>query len=77
VSEYLPAYASESLRRFLAAWKEDFRLLHLSMRGIRMLTGMPDIFDMLIETDEAKGGDSEKEKLKKDLVEATKEGKLV
>ncbi|SRR6266478_1764195 len=74
--EYLPAYASESLRRFLAAWKEDFRLLHLSMRGIGMLTGMPGIFEALIETDEAKDGDSAKEKLKKDLVEAKDEGKL-
>ncbi len=76
MTEYLPAYASEALRRFLVTWEEDFRLLHLGMRGIGVLVGIPGIFEVLIDIDEAKDGGDEKEKLKRDLVKARKEAEL-
>src|SRR6266849_6355191 len=46
------------------------------MRGIGVLVGMPGIFEALIDTDEAKDGGDEKERLKKDLVRAKEEAEL-
>jgi hypothetical protein len=76
VPEYLPNYSSESLRRFMDEWNEDSHLLHLCMRGIRVLSGMPNIFSALIETDPEPQNQEQKEKLKKNLIEAKLEAEM-
>jgi len=68
----IPRYAALPLQRFIDSWESDFRLLHLSMRGIRVLTRMPGVFEALIP-----GTDSdETAKLTSDLSEAKKEAEL-
>jgi hypothetical protein len=72
MADSIPRYAAVPLQRFLDSWKSDFRLLHLSMRGIRVLTGMPGIFEALIP-----GSDPEEEaRLTSNLGEAKKEAEL-
>lgn len=68
----IPRYAAVPLQRFLDSWKSDFRLLHLSMRGIRVLTGMPGIFQALIPGAEPE----EQARLNSNLTEAKKEAEL-
>lgn len=70
--EYLPNYASAPLRRFLVSWESDFCLLHLSMRGISVLSGRPRVFEALIPGAEVE----EQEKLSTDLREARREAEL-
>jgi hypothetical protein len=43
----LPLYASAPLLGFLDYWEESFRLLHLCMGGISMITGVPRIVEVL------------------------------
>jgi hypothetical protein len=72
MADAIPRYAVVPLQRFLDSWKSDFRLLHLSMRGIHVLTGMPGIFETLIE-----GSDPEEHaELTSNLTEAKKEAEL-
>src|SRR5258706_1188649 len=65
----IPRYAAAPVQGFLDSWRSDFRLLHLSMRGIHVLTAMPGIFEALIPSSDP----TEVEKLNSDLVEAKKE----
>jgi hypothetical protein len=72
MAEFLPGYAAVPLQRFVDSWQGDFRLLHLSMRGIRVLTGMPGIFEVLIPD----SAPEEQAKLTSNLSEAKKEAEL-
>lgn len=45
--EFLPVYATGPLRRFLDYYEESLRLLHLSMRGISGLRGMPGLLKLV------------------------------
>jgi hypothetical protein len=70
--KYIPSYASEPVQLFLDSWKSNFRLLHLSMRGMRLLTGMPGVFETLIQASDP----TEQERLTSDLAEAKEEAEL-
>lgn len=54
VRKDIPEYAAQPLRRFLDYCEESYRLLHLSMRGVSGLRGMPRLVAALkpFETDE-------------------------
>jgi len=72
MADQLPRYAAVPLQRFVDNWQSDFRLLHLCMRGIGVLKGVPDLFEILIEDCEPE----EHKKLASDLSEARKEAEL-
>jgi hypothetical protein len=68
----LPEYASQPLRHFVYSCERNSRLLHLSMRGIRALTGMANISEiLLVDTDHP-----EREKSVLRLAELKKEAEL-
>jgi len=72
MADEIPRYAAVPLQRFLDSWQSDSRLLHLSMRGIRVLTVMPGLFEALIPG----CGPEEEAKLSSDLGEAKREAEL-
>jgi hypothetical protein len=72
MASYLPRHAAVPLQLFVSTWKRNGHLLHLSMRGISILTSMPGIFSTLIEN----SGLEEKAQLASDLAEAKKEAQL-
>ena len=47
--EYLPTYASESLRRFMDSWRQLNRVLHLNIRAIHVLINMPGIVEAFLD----------------------------
>ncbi len=71
--KYLPDYTTAALRRFMASWEEMFSLLHLGMRGIGVLMGMPRILEVLIETASPDDGPHEVENLQRKLARARRD----
>jgi hypothetical protein len=72
MGDAIPRFAAVPLKRFLDSWRSNFRLLHLSMRGIGILTTMPELFESLLP-----GSDQEEgTKLLADIGEAKKEAEL-
>jgi hypothetical protein len=72
MSAEIPRYAAVPLRRFLDSWRSNFRLLHLSIRGIGVLTTMPGLFESLIPSSDPE----EAARLSADIDEAKKEAEL-
>ena len=44
----IPGYAIDPVDRFVESLQSDLRLLHLSTRGIGLLTGMPGVLEVLL-----------------------------
>jgi hypothetical protein len=70
--DYIPRYAAAPLQLFVDSWKSNVRLLHLSMRGLRVLNRMPGVFEDLLEHSDP----DEQARLTSDLSEARKEAEL-
>src|SRR5882672_1704588 len=68
----IPRYAAIPLQHFVDSWQRNGHLLHLSMRGIRVLTQMPNIFTALMSG----AGEEEHARLSSNLEEAKKEAEL-